>query len=429
MRRAAVVAAVTLVAAGVARVLGASWVVVALIVAGGTFVIGVVLWLSCAPAERKLDEIGRTIMVGVVLAVLVGVTQYLLDQRQKERDFNLSLTLQDNLTGADLHNRDLTNVRLQGKILAQADLHDADLSGASLIDTNLSGADLTEADLREADLRGANLDGASLDGADLTRARLKDARLVGASLPRAVLREAELQNAMMSGACLADAKLVGADLGGVEIARAVLTGADVNGAKFESDLRPATGLLSAGLARLKHAANAVWPAEFDPGVADLRLAAAEVYGPDMPEEAVSARVEEVVDGDTLKLEAPIARLDTSGGRAQLIGVDAPDPEDPGGKAAIRFADRTLEGHKVYVQVGSTPEDDGRRVLVHIWRSSDQSFNEEMLAAGYATHRAGDNSELKESLSTAQTAAKQQGAGLWHKCPAPEERISPTSRTR
>ncbi|MEX1141675.1 MAG: pentapeptide repeat-containing protein [Thermoleophilaceae bacterium] len=395
-----------------------------LALAAALFALGALLW---ATGDRQLDEVGRSLMLGVLLAVAVGVPQYMLDRRQKDRDFVLSLTLQQDLTGADLHDKDLSEVRLQGKRLAQADLREASLVRARLVHTDLRGADLRDADLRDADLRGARLDGASLDGADLTGARLKDANLTQASLPNAVLRSAQLQNASLAGACLAGAQLQDADLGGVDLAGAVFTRADVEGARFESDLRPATGLDEAGLAYLSNATAAEWPREFDHATAVAgRPAAPETPPRPARGHRLTATVSEVSDGDTVELagEAAGAPL-PNGGRAALIGINAPDADDTDGPAAAGFLRRILARERLDVQIAGERTDSGGRLLVYVWLPDGRMLNETMLEAGHATYRDDDgDAELEARLRAAETRAKQRGVGLWDDCPTPEERIAP-----
>jgi hypothetical protein len=66
----------------------------------------------------------------------------------------LTLALQDDLTGIDLRNMDLSGYFLRNKTLVDANLAGTDLSGANLQGTNLMGANL----------RGANLRGSIADG-------------------------------------------------------------------------------------------------------------------------------------------------------------------------------------------------------------------------------------------------------------------------
>src|SRR4051812_12095971 len=115
----------TVVALIVAALADAPPIVIASLVAAGGVAVWAGVWVGggAAPnADLKLDDIGRAIMVSVLLAVLVGVPQFLIDRQQKQRDFRLSLTLQQDLDGADLEGKDLSQVHLAGKSLRNANL-------------------------------------------------------------------------------------------------------------------------------------------------------------------------------------------------------------------------------------------------------------------------------------------------------------------
>lgn len=120
------------------------------------------------------------------------------------------VTLQVNLTGADLSDGNLRGARLEKANLSACNLSSTDLSDAFLWQANLDGAMLWNANLKGASLLGANLTGAYLDGADLTGAFMRGANLQGADLR--------------------EAKLDGLDLRGVD-----LRGADLRGARMDSN--------------------------------------------------------------------------------------------------------------------------------------------------------------------------------------------------
>jgi endonuclease YncB( thermonuclease family) len=200
----------------------------------------------------------------------------------------------------------------------------------------------------------------------------------------------------------------------------VLTGADIRGAWFESDLRPAM-IDDTGLARVKYdAATTKWPLDFDArpavlGEAPDRGSAA----PARPKDLVEARVVDVVDGDNLRVEAaPGGHHDLpSPGRTRLIGVNAPDLEDPGGVAAWEFVEDRLEGRRVAIQVGPTARlDDGDRHLVYVWTAGERTFNEQLLDSGHAQFQAGENKQYEYRFQAAELRAKRRGAALWRKCP-------------
>lgn len=92
-----------------------------------------------------------------------------------------------NLHLADLSEVNLRRAELRGVDLSFANLHFADLSGANLRRANLIEADLSDVNLIEVDLIEADLSGASLCCACLQVARLTGTRLDGAILTDAGL--------------------------------------------------------------------------------------------------------------------------------------------------------------------------------------------------------------------------------------------------
>jgi uncharacterized protein YjbI with pentapeptide repeats/endonuclease YncB( thermonuclease family) len=422
------VTGLTVLVIGATAALVGDPVAVAVVASGGVFVMGIVLFWAGMGSPRKWDEMGRAVMVSVFLAVVLGVPQYLLAQRQKQRDFMLSLTLQENLSGARLAHQDLADGFLQGKDLRDADLRDADLHGAQLIGADLRGANLSRADLRGADLREAKLDGALLDGTQLANASLKGASMTRTNLPRADLRGVDLELTELDASCLAHADLRDARLAGADLTDAVLTAADVRGAQFEGDLRAAT-LEFAGLADLRTDRHTSWPLDFAPGLARFRRRPLLPAAPRLPPgKMLRAEVARVVDGDTVLLRA--ARDEPRGlpasGRARLIGVNAPDAHEPGGSASTAYVADKLLNRPVRVQMGRDAVDDGGRALVYLWQRG-RTFNEHLLEAGHATLQIGTNHELASQLRDAQRAAKAAGRGIWDDCPVPALQSLPIGR--
>ena len=220
----------------------------------------------------------------------------------------------------------------------------------------------------------------------------------------------------MAGADLSRARLSGADLAG-----GVLTDAKAYGARFELDLRPAK-LAQAGLAGVKYDQRTVWPLDFpyEPAVRG-QLVGPRPEGPRAPRRLIPARVVEVVDGDTLRMEADPRYRDRlpHPGRTRLIGLKAPDSHVPVGAEAHRFVERRLKGRRVDVQLGDVRMDDGGRFLVYIWLSPTRTFNEDLLESGHAGLQLRENQELATPFREAELRAKQRGNGLWRTCPVPE----------
>lgn len=125
----------------------------------------------------------------------------------------------------------------------------------------------------------------------------------------------------------------------------------------------------------------------------------------------TARVEAVVDGDTLRL--------ADGRRVRLIGVNAPELHDrsghaePGAVSARRFASRFLGGSRIMLVVGEVRHDRYGRTLAHVWRADGASLEGALLAAGLARHIAlpPDLRQL-ECLSASERRARSAGSGLW-----------------
>ncbi len=118
--------------------------------------------------------------------------------------------------------------------LADLDLSGADLAGLDLRDADLRGSFLDNADLRGADLRGANLWRAVACRADLTDVRLEgalvgEANLGGASLVRAKMAGLVFERTVLAGADLTGAVLDGARFVGGDLSEAVLTEASLAG--------------------------------------------------------------------------------------------------------------------------------------------------------------------------------------------------------
>jgi uncharacterized protein YjbI with pentapeptide repeats/endonuclease YncB( thermonuclease family) len=429
--RGAIVLVLTLATGLLAVWAGGGALIAASIAAAGVFIFGVVLWRSSN--DRKIDEIGRTIMVAVPLAIVVGAPQFLIDRSQKRRDFIQSLTLQDDLRGADLHDQDLRKVRLRGKDLSNADLRHADLRNANLVDTTLRGANLSFAKLQKADLRRAHLEGASFEGAHLERANLEDADMAGSRLPHAHLSRANLQITGLTSSCMAGADLYKADLTGADLAGAVLTGANVRDVEFEDDLKPARVEL-AGLAGVQSDRTTHWPIHFKTSQDAAR--GVPRTGRNVPParptgKLVPARIVHVFDGDTILIEAKGV---PAPGRTRLIGLDAPDLAARGGESAKQALRKLLRGQRVLLEVGTTPQDARSRSLVNLWHADGRrTYNEDLLEIGVAftkfpkqkdkglkgEHVKLVNAELKPQFEAAELRAKQMGIGIWGTCPRSE----------
>jgi micrococcal nuclease len=138
--------------------------------------------------------------------------------------------------------------------------------------------------------------------------------------------------------------------------------------------------------------------------------------------AQPATVEHVVDGDTIELE-----LDGSAERARLLGIDTPEtvkPDAPvecfGPEASEQTKDLLPPGTKVLIQRDREARDRYGRLLVYVWRASDELFvNRSLVEDGYADVLSIEpNTAHRADLAAAKASARSRGAGMWAACPPP-----------
>jgi micrococcal nuclease len=106
--------------------------------------------------------------------------------------------------------------------------------------------------------------------------------------------------------------------------------------------------------------------------------------PAAPPDAVAAKVERVVDGDTF-----VAAVRGRRERIRLIGVDTPETVDPDrpvqryGKEASNFAKHVLNGLTVRLAGDVQPRDRYGRLLAYVWLPDGTFWNALLAAEGYA----------------------------------------------
>ena len=132
--------------------------------------------------------------------------------------------------------------------------------------------------------------------------------------------------------------------------------------------------------------------------------------PKAPADAEVARVERVVDGDTIRLAGV--------GPVRLIGVDTPeaygDRVECFGPEATRYVERLLPpGARVRYTVGEEPHDRYDRLLVYLVLPDGRSLNRLLLASGHATVLTiAPNDRLAPEFAAAERAARRAKAGIW-----------------
>jgi endonuclease YncB( thermonuclease family) len=119
--------------------------------------------------------------------------------------------------------------------------------------------------------------------------------------------------------------------------------------------------------------------------ADLETTAAErAAWPATPKDAVAAKVERVVDGDTF-----VAMVGNRRDRVRVIGVDTPEsvdpnrPDEPYGEEASTFAKHYLDGATVRLAGDAEPRDRYGRMLAYVWLRDGTFWNALLAAEGYA----------------------------------------------
>lgn len=287
------------IATVVGRATGAGW----LPAIGLAILLGVGLYLWARDKDKGWGDLGEGIMVSVTVAIALMAVQRDADDRTREaterrerqireadaarervadrQNLQLSLTMQDDLRGIALADRDLSDFFLAGKDLTGADLQGANLAGADLQGTklrraNLLGATLDKARMADADLRGAVLSPAS-DEADFSEREPQPTSLREAQLQNADLRATTLEGVDFGGAHLTSADLrdsVGSDRGAdfenaililADFRRADMTKADLRGAVLDwAQFCGASGVRSMDVHGARYSETTQWPRGYDP---------------------------------------------------------------------------------------------------------------------------------------------------------------------
>jgi micrococcal nuclease len=148
-------------------------------------------------------------------------------------------------------------------------------------------------------------------------------------------------------------------------------------------------------------------------------------GPAEPNGSVSARVTEVVDGDTIEVEL------AEGGDEDVryIGIDTPETVKPGtpvecaGEEAHRLNERLVAGRRVTLRIGAEPRDDYGRLLAYVYvpgagRAGGALFvNAELVRRGLArTLTIPPNDDFAALFDRLAARAGRAGRGLWSACP-------------
>jgi micrococcal nuclease len=127
---------------------------------------------------------------------------------------------------------------------------------------------------------------------------------------------------------------------------------------------------------------------------------------------VSARVDHVVDGDTVWL--------TGIGKVRLIGIDTPEvygQDECFGQQASAYAKRVLAPERqVHYRLGVEKRDRYGRALAYVYLEDGRLFNELLAEEGYAQPLTiPPNDDLSGRFVAAARHARKANRGLWNAC--------------
>ena len=131
-----------------------------------------------------------------------------------------------------------------------------------------------------------------------------------------------------------------------------------------------------------------------------------------------ARVEKVVDGDTVEVT-----LSTGRERVRLLGIDTPETVHPtkpvecfGPEASARLAELAPVGSELRIERDVELRDRYGRLLAYLWTPDGTFINRSMVADGFArTLPINPNRAHRSTLADAEASARRAGAGLWSAC--------------
>jgi micrococcal nuclease len=149
--------------------------------------------------------------------------------------------------------------------------------------------------------------------------------------------------------------------------------------------------------------------------ADLATTRAErASWPDPPKDAVAAKVQRVVDGDTF-----VAGVKGRRERIRVIGVDTPEsvdpnrPDEPYGEEASNFAKHYLDGATVRLAGDVEPRDRYGRMLAYVWLEDGTFWNALLVAEGYAQQlTVPPNVTYERLFRRLVSEARREDRGLW-----------------
>jgi len=126
----------------------------------------------------------------------------------------------------------------------------------------------------------------------------------------------------------------------------------------------------------------------------------------------------VADGDTVTLRFP-GRVER---RVRLIGVDAPEMDDPREDVAYRaFLSKRFAFHHLYLRevrltYDFSPQDEHGRILAYLWLSEGELFNELIIREGFAAAflKYPFRKDYQVGFRAAEALARKEDRGFWRR---------------
>ena len=177
------------------------------------------IWTGEGVAKSRSD-IGKALLAGVLIGAatiwLQVEIQNSIEHSAERQNLRLTLNLQHDLVGIDVHHQNLRGLYLSYKDLRHANLRSTQLQKTELPGSNLQYAYMEGTNLEEAVLNNTHLSNTHLQEVQARRVNFTEAsgtetRLEGAHFVKAIFTDAVLRQAYMSGAVLNEAELEGAD--------------------------------------------------------------------------------------------------------------------------------------------------------------------------------------------------------------------------
>lgn len=122
----------------------------------------------------------------------------------------------------------------------------------------------------------------------------------------------------------------------------------------------------------------------------------------------AAEVVQVIDGDTIEVRLPDGKLE----RVRLIGIDAPEVDEPGSEEATSGLKGLVEGEHVRMEADVSDRDRFDRLLRYVI-VGDVFVNETLVREGLAAAvRYPPDTARAETLEAAEAFARGRQSGLW-----------------